>query len=315
MTAVAGMDIGTNSVRLLVLESDGSAGGKERTRRATVTKLGEGVHAAALLAADAMERTLDCLRVYVDEARSFGVSSFRVTATSAARDASNGAEFLAAVEAIVGAAPELLSGAQEAALSFDGAMSAFESRTNGLDRPELDVLIDIGGGSTEFAVGRPGEAPLGAISLDMGCVRFTELFMKSDPPRAEELSDLMSVAQAHLDDVDRELPMVREATRMVGVAGTITAVAAIELGRYDRDAIHRMWLPRAAAEDVFRTVAQERAVDRAFNPGLHPDRVNTIVAGSAILVAILRRFDLDGLYVAETDLLDAITRSLLIAAP
>ncbi len=307
MSAVAGIDIGTNSVRLLVLDPQGG----ELARRATVTRLGQQVNATGRLHVDATTRTLDCLRTYKAEADALLAKRFRVTATSAARDASNGTAFLDQVAEIVGVQPDLLSGAEEGELSFAGAMSSFEPRVNGLDRPELDMMIDIGGGSTEFAVGRPGEPMLGVYSLDMGCVRFTELFMTTDPPIAEDLSNLISVAQAHLEDLERELPIVSDATRLIGVAGTITTVAAIELGRYDRDAIHRMWLSRAAAEDVFRTVAQERAIDRAHNPGLHPDRVGTIVAGAAIVVAILRHFDADGLFVSETDLLDALTRSLL----
>ena len=104
--------------------------------------------------------------------------------------------------------------------------------------------------------------------------------------------------------------MVSDATRLIGVAGTVTAVAAVELGRYDPDAIHGMWLTRAAAEDVFRTLATERALDRAFNPGLHPDRVATIVAGAAILVTVLRHLDLDGMLVSERDILDGIIAGL-----
>lgn len=308
MTPVAGIDIGTNSVRLLVLAADGS----ELVRRATVTKLGEGLSTTGELSQGAIDRNLDCIRAYHKEAVAHGASRFRVTGTSASRDARNGATFLALVEDIVGTPPEVLSGSVEGELSFRGAMASFEPRVNGLDRPELDMLIDIGGGSTEFVVGRPGEAPLGSLSLDMGCVRFTEMFLPTDPCTPEDLSNLISIVHAHLDDVERELPQSVEATRLIGVAGTITTVAAVELGRYDRDAIHRMWLSRSAVEDVFRTVARETPADRAFNPGLHPDRVSTIVAGTAILATVLRHFDLNGLFVSETDLLDAMTQSLLV---
>jgi exopolyphosphatase / guanosine-5'-triphosphate,3'-diphosphate pyrophosphatase len=323
----AGIDIGTNSVRLLII--DGS--GETVLRRSTVTRLGDRVNATGLLNQDAMDRTIAAIQEASASILAAGIAAssrtVRITATSAARDAANGQVFLDAVEAVVGVRPEVLSGADEGALAWAGAMTGFDPQ-HGLDpsdshvrhsieprftvakNPEWDVLIDIGGGSTEFVVGQAGSPPLGVWSLQAGCVRMTEQFLLSDPPLPEELSGLISVMRAHLDDVERELPLVSEATRFVGVAGSITTVAAIELGRYSRDEIHRMWLSRAAAEDVFRTVAQEPAVDRAFNPGLHPDRVSTIVAGAGILVAILRHFDLDGIWVSETDLLDALPRTL-----
>ncbi len=314
MNAVAGIDIGTNSVRLLILDGLG----QELDRKATVTGLGRGMTGSGSLSNEAIARTLECLRAYKTELFDHRVSRCRIVATSASRDASNGSLFLAQVNELMGFEPELLSGTDEGAFSFAGAMSSFEPRVNGMGQSELDLVVDIGGGSTEFIVGRPGEAQLPdrqlasqSVSLDMGCVRFTDMYLSTDPPSPEDLSGLISVAHAYLDDLDRELPAARDATRLVGVAGTIVSVAAIELGRYDRSAIHQMWLSRAAAEDVFRTVALEAPRDRAFNPGLHPDRVGTIVAGAAILVTILRHFDIGGLFVSETDLLDAITRSLL----
>ena len=258
----------------------------------------------------AIERNIDCVRAYKEELDRLGITRVRMTATSAARDASNGTEFFDAVEAVLGQRPELLSGQDEGRLSFAGATAGLTARRNGYGETELDLLVDLGGGSTEFVVGTPGDEPQGVMSLDVGCVRFTELFLQADPPTPTELSQAISVVHAHLDDLQRELPLVDRATRMIGVAGSITTVAAIELGRYDRDAIHGMWLSKDAAEDVFRTVATERAVDRAFNPGLHPDRVGTIVAGAAILVTILRHFELDGLLVSETDILDGLIASL-----
>jgi exopolyphosphatase / guanosine-5'-triphosphate,3'-diphosphate pyrophosphatase len=305
----AGIDIGTNSVRLLLLD----ARGETLHRRSTVTKLGEGVNASGLLSDAAMNRTVDAIKQAALDMQSFNCavnpSTLRITATSAARDATNGERFFAAVNEAIGMRPEVLSGADEGALAWAGAMRSFEPRFTTAKSPELDVLIDIGGGSTEFVVGQAGSPPLGVHSLQAGCVRMTEQFLHSDPPSAVELSGLITVMHAHLDDVERELPLVNEATRFVGVAGSIITVAAVELGYYDRDSIHGMWLSRAAAEDVFRTLAQESASDRAFNPGLPQARVGTIVAGAGILVTILRHFDLDGLWVSETDLLDALAAS------
>jgi exopolyphosphatase / guanosine-5'-triphosphate,3'-diphosphate pyrophosphatase len=304
----AGIDIGTNSVRLLVLGNDGSS----VVRTATVTKLGEGVDRTGQLSDAAIGRTTAAIRAAVEAMSQVGMqlgSPLRITATSAARDATNGAAFLDEVAMIAGVRPEVLSGAAEGALAWSGAMRSFEPRFTVAKTPELDVLIDIGGGSTEFVVGHAGADPIGVHSLQAGCVRFTEQFLQSDPPTAEELSGLISVMHAHLDDVERELPLVTDATRFVGVAGSIVTVAAVELGFYDRSAVHGMWLSREAAEDVFRTLAQEPAEDRAFNPGLPANRVGTIVAGAAMLVTILRHFDQPGLWVSETDLLDALAES------
>jgi exopolyphosphatase / guanosine-5'-triphosphate,3'-diphosphate pyrophosphatase len=309
----AGIDIGTNSVRLLVL----SETHQSLVRTATVTKLGEGVDRSGVLSDAGMERTLAAIRAAADEMRAYGLEptpgSLRITATSAARDARNGPALLDAVQLAVGVRPEVLSGAEEGSLAWSGAMRSFQPRFSVAKSAELDVLVDIGGGSTEFVVGQAGANPLGVHSLQAGCVRMTEQFLQSDPPQPEELSGLISVMHAHLDDVERELPAVTEATRFVGVAGSIVTVAAVELGYYDRTAIHGMWLSRAAAEEVFRTLAQESKRDRAFNPGLPAARVGTIVAGAAILVTILRHFEQDGLWVSETDLLDALAESAGLA--
>jgi exopolyphosphatase / guanosine-5'-triphosphate,3'-diphosphate pyrophosphatase len=306
----AGIDIGTNSVRLLVLDDDGSS----LVRTATVTKLGKGL-VNGLLHSESMQRTTDAVAEAVRVAQRHGLiisaQNTRITATSAARDSRNGAEFLDAVEAAAGVRPEVLTGEAEGSLAWAGAMQSFEPRFSVVNNPQLDALIDIGGGSTEFVVGYAGQEPLGVLSIDVGCVRMTEQFLPKDPPTPEDLSGLISVVHAFLDDVQRELPLVNDATRFVGVAGSIINVAAVELGRYSRDEIHRMWLTRSAAEDVFRTLATETPSDRAFNPGLHPDRVGTVVAGAAILVTIMRHFDLEGIWVSETDLLDALAASAL----
>jgi exopolyphosphatase/guanosine-5'-triphosphate,3'-diphosphate pyrophosphatase len=300
-SAVAAVDCGTNSTRLLVSDDDGAT--LERLMR--ITRLGQGVDANGALADEAVERTLAVLRAYREVMDRHGVERVRITATSAARDADNRDDFLGRAEEIVGARPELLSGDAEARLSFLGATAELDPA----DGPFL--VVDIGGGSTEFAVGTT--EPAGVISVDMGCVRLTEKYLHHDPPAPEELSQAISVVRDYLDDVAREVPSSREARQLVGLAGTITTVAAVEMGlpEYDRERVHHFRLTRDAAEDVFRTLATETRAQRLHNPGLEEARADVIVGGTAILVAIMRTFEHDECLVSEADILDGLVRSLL----
>jgi len=269
----------------------------------TITRLGHQVDRTGRLDAAAIERVTACLREYRSVMDRAGVSAFRITATSAARDASNSDEFFAAAEAAVGQRPELLSGDEEGRLSFLGA-------TAEVDAAEGPFLVfDIGGGSTEFAFGT--NEFVGALSTDMGSVRFTEKYLEHDPPLPEELHACIAVAGDHLDDVDRDLAVVRTAKTAIGLAGTVSTAAAVELGlaAYDREALHHFRLTRAAAEDVFRTLATEAAADRAHNPGLESGRVDIIVGGMCILVKVMRHFDLDEILVSESDILDGLIQS------
>jgi exopolyphosphatase / guanosine-5'-triphosphate,3'-diphosphate pyrophosphatase len=301
MTYLAGIDCGTNSTRLLVADAEGKA----LDRRMRITRLGQAVDATGTLAPEAVERTLDTLREYRDALDVHGVSAVRMTATSAARDAANRDDLFAPATAIVGTPPELLSGDEEARLSFLGAVSELDAASGPF------LVVDIGGGSTEFAVGTT--EPEGVISVDIGCVRITEKFLRSDPPSAVELSQALSVVRDYLDDVAREIPAAREARQLVGLAGTVTTVAAVEQGlaAYDRDRIHHFVLTRDAAEDVFRTLATERRADRIHNPGLEPGRADVIVGGAAILVAVMRYFEHPTCLVSESDILDGLVLSLL----
>jgi exopolyphosphatase/guanosine-5'-triphosphate,3'-diphosphate pyrophosphatase len=297
---VAAIDCGTNSTRLLVTDGQGRI--LERLMR--ITRLGQGVDAARTLAPEAIERTVAVLREYRTVMDSLGVERVRMTATSAARDALNRAEFFDAAELVVGVRPELLSGLEEGRLSFAGATAELSPD----DGPYL--VVDIGGGSTEFAVG--SSEVEGAVSVDIGCVRITEKFLASDPPAPEELSQAISVVHDYLDDVAREVPAVKGARRLVGLAGTVTTMAAVEIGlaAYDRDAIHHFVLTRAAAEDVFRTLATESRADRAHNPGLEEARADVIVGGAVVLVAIMRHFDFAECLVSEADILDGLAATL-----
>ena len=306
MNPVAAIDIGTNSVRLLVAEVDARDRGAPLTtldRRMRITRLGQGVHASRRLAPDAIDRTLTVLREYRAAFDALGVERVRATATSAARDAENRDEFFGPATEALGVTPELLSGEDEARLSFSGA-------THGLRAPTPYLVVDIGGGSTELVYG--SSAPEALRSLDVGCVRVTEQWLISDPPEPEELSNAIVTVRDELADLARELPQLREAATVIGLAGTVTTVAAIEQGlaEYDRDRIHHFRLTHDAAEDVFRTLAIESIEERRHNPGLEPERADVIVGGAVVLVAIFRTFGFEEILVSESDILDGLARSI-----
>ena len=300
---LAAIDCGTNSTRLLIARGSG-ADKVPLVRINTITRLGQGVDRTGRLDPDAVDRTVAVLRGYRGLLEDHGVERVRMTATSAARDAANRDDFFEAAEAAVGTRPELLSGEEEAALSFRGATAELDPA----DGPFL--VVDIGGGSTEFIVGTDDVDR--AMSVDIGCVRLTEQYMESDPPAPEELHACISVTDAWLDDVTREIPAVAEAKTFVGLAGTITTMAAVELGlqEWDRDAIHHFRFDRSAVEEVFRTLATESLEDRKHNPGLEAARADVIVAGSCIFVAIMRRLGFEECLVSESDILDGLVASL-----
>jgi exopolyphosphatase/guanosine-5'-triphosphate,3'-diphosphate pyrophosphatase len=299
---LAAVDCGTNSTRLLV--SDG-----QRTieRLMRITRLGQDVDRTRKLAPEAIARTLDVLREYRTVMDRLGVDRVRMTATSAARDAANRDDFFGPAEEIIGAAPELLSGDEEARLAFLGATSELDPA----DGPFL--VVDIGGGSTEFAVGTT--EPLGVASVDIGCVRITEKYLPSDPPAPEELANAIGVVRDTLDDVRRQVPAIDDAARLVGLAGTVTTMAAVEIGLadYDRERIHHFVLTHEAAEDVFRTLATESRARRVHNPGLEEARADVIVGGAIVLVTIMRHFGYEECLVSEADILDGLVLSQLQA--
>jgi len=309
VTRLAAVDIGTNSVRLLVADVEGR--GREASltpveRLMRITRLGQGVDASRALASEAIDRTLSVLREYRGVIEAHGAERVRATATSAARDATNRDDFFGPATEALGVTPELLSGEEEARLSFLGA-------TAGLDAPAPYLVVDIGGGSTEFVVGT--SEPERLRSVNIGCVRITEQFLHSDPPAPEELSAAVSIVRDEVAEVQRAIPETRGAKTLIGLAGTVTTVAAIELGlpEYDADAIHHFRLSRAAAEDVFRTLALETAAQRRHNPGLEAERVDVIVGGALVLVTILRVLGFDEVLVSEADILDGLVRSLALS--
>lgn len=295
------IDCGSHSTRLLIMRGDDVL-----ERKVELTKLAEGMGPSGVLQPAALERTCAALTAYRTLLDRHGVEPdrVRVAATAAVRDASNGLGFLERAGGIVGSPAEVLSGAAEGELTFVGATRELDPS----DGPFL--VIDIGGGSTEFSYGHHEFDA--AVSLDIGSVRLTEMYLHTDPPAPEELSNCVTYTGAWLDDVDRNLPQAHGARTVVGVAGTISTAVAVEIGidEYDREQMHHFVLTREAAEDVFRTLATENRHDRAFNPGLPAGRIDTIVGGMAILVRIMRHFDLDELLVSESDILDGLARSV-----
>jgi exopolyphosphatase/guanosine-5'-triphosphate,3'-diphosphate pyrophosphatase len=299
-TPVAVIDCGTNSTRLLI-----RAGSVTLERRQVTTRLGRATDRTGRLDSDGVARTLEVLAEYRDVVEAHGARRVRAVATQAVREATDGHEFVARATEVLGTPLEVLSGEEEGRLAFVGATSEADEA----DGPFL--VLDIGGGSTELSVGTT--TCEGSMSIPLGSVRITEQQLASDPPAPEELSNAFALVDAYLDDVLREMPAARDAGTLLGTGGTITTVAAVEIGLavYDRDVIHRFVLTRAAAEDVFRTLATERLADRVHNPGLPSDRADIIVGGCCVLLAIMRRLDIKECVVCETDLLDGIADELI----
>ena len=295
MSALAVIDIGTNSTNLLV-----SDGGVDLARTIKVTRLGEGLHSTGHLSDVAMQRTLDTVEAHVAAARSLGAGDIIVTGTAACRRASNTTEFAAALHARTGQNLRVLSGDEEARLAFSGAL-------RGLPRIAGNTLvIDIGGGSTELTVGL--DEPLRSVSIPVGAVTATESDLTTDPPRPEDLTNVIGAVQDDLEEVGRDIPEILAAQRAVGIAGTIVTVAAVEIGlaTFDDARLHGFVLTRDAAEDVFRTLATEPLRERVANPGLPADRADVIVAGCCILVGAMRRLRLEELTVSTRSLMDGV---------
>ena len=299
---VAAVDCGTNSVRLLVADVAG-ARKDDVHREMRVVRLGEGVDRTGALSPEAVARTRVALVDYAATCRELGVERVRMVATSATRDARNRDDFTAMVREVLGVAPEVVSGDEEAALSFDGA-------TRGLDGEQGPFLVmDIGGGSTELVLGTT--APQAALSVDVGCVRLTERHLLDDPPTDAQLAAAVADVDAAVALVRAAVPVERARTA-VGLAGSVTTVAAVALGldAYDADRIH---LSRIGAADVAavtsRLLAMTRA-QRAALPVMHPGRVDVIGAGALVLATLVDRLGLADVVVSEADILDGIAWSI-----
>lgn len=296
MTTIAAIDVGTNSTNLLVIDEYGA----ERTRVITSTRLGEGMQSSGELSLDAMTRTVDVIASYVDTARSLGATTIQIVGTAACRRARNTATFIELLRDRTQLTLDVLSESDEAALTFSGALIGLPN----IDTPTL--VIDIGGGSTEYTVGTQSIDVF--VSIPFGAVTSTDSHIFSDPPRPEDLTNLIGAVADEIEDITRDHPIVSTPMRTVGVAGTIVTIAAVELGLHEFDdaALHAMTLSRDAVEDVFRTMATEPLSLRVQNPGLGPDRADIIVAGCCILVATMRRLHLAEITVSTRGLLDGV---------
>jgi exopolyphosphatase/guanosine-5'-triphosphate,3'-diphosphate pyrophosphatase len=302
---VAAVDLGTNSIRLLVASGREDGELEEFARDMVITRIGQGVDRTGVIDPEALERTVDVLARYCRRARALHAERIRVSATSAVREASNRADLKRAVRALAGSELEVISGEKEAELSFLGS-------TRGLEAPPPFVVLDIGGGSTEFALGTG--LPEAAISVPIGSVRLTERFVRHDPPAPEELEEARELIAAALNEVDGVV-RVRRAATLVAVAGTATTIQAIRLGltRYQPEATHRTPLTVAEAERILGDLACMTNDERAAIPVMPPGRGDVIVCGALILVEVLRRFGFERAIVSETDILDGLVFDMLPA--
>ncbi|MEU1625714.1 Ppx/GppA phosphatase family protein [Streptomyces sp. NPDC020096] len=348
MTRVAAIDCGTNSIRLLVAEADRQTGViKDLDRRMKIVRLGQGVDRTGRLAPEALERTFAACREYAEVIRELGAEQVRFVATSASRDAENRDEFVRGVVDILGVEPEVISGDEEAEFSFVGATRELAGRDpGGAERPSNEggggrgagefakpyLVVDIGGGSTEFVVGSEHARPsptatpnggpsgrscdLAARSVDIGCVRMTERHLVrdgqvSDPPTPEQITAIRADIDAALDLVAQTVPL-DQARTLVGLAGSVTTVAAIALGleEYDSSVIHHSRIGIDQVREITDRLLSSTHAERAAIPVLHPGRVDVIGAGALVLLVIMERLGFAEVVVSEHDILDGIAWSV-----
>ncbi len=335
---VAAIDCGTNSLRLLIADIDPDRHTlTDVERRMEIVRLGQGVDATGRLAPDALERTFRVLTEYAAEIAAAGARRVRMVATSAIRDATNADEFSGGVIGILGTAPEVITGNEEARLSFAGATAELAAERPGPDGPAAEgvaaagpgtepraghqpvppfLVVDIGGGSTEFVLGGDTSSTelaggLAAISVDIGCVRLTERHLHSDPPTSAEV-------QEAIDDIDRALANVaatvpvRAARTLVGLAGSVTTITAIalDLPEYDSSRTHHAWISADSVHAVTEQLLSKTHEQRAAIGSLHPGRVDVIGAGALVLDRVMRRFGFPEYVTSEHDILDGIAWSI-----
>jgi len=317
---VAAIDCGTNSLRLLIADADPARHElTDLNRRMEIVRLGQGVDATGRLAPEALDRTMRMLAEYARDIKAAGAVAVRMVATSATRDAANAADFTSGVEVTLGVLPEVISGQEEAALSFVGATAELSAEPTPGAGPRPDppfLVVDIGGGSTEFVLGKPGASPergndLAAISVDVGCVRLTERHLHTDPPTAPEIAAAGSDIDRALDDVSAALA-VEEARTLVGLAGSVTSVTAIALGleAYDPSRTHHARIPASTVHAVTAQLLDETRQQRAAIGSLHPGRVDVIAAGALVLDRVMQRFGFAEVVASEHDILDGIAWSI-----
>jgi exopolyphosphatase/guanosine-5'-triphosphate,3'-diphosphate pyrophosphatase len=301
---VAAIDCGTNAIRLLVADVDLEAGSLvDVDRRMEIVRLGEGVDATGRLSDGALARTFAACETYADLIASYGATRVRFVATSASRDASNRADFVVGVLARIGVEPEVITGDEEAALSFAGATRGLV----GAEQPYL--VVDIGGGSTEFVLGT--SEPVAARSVDVGCVRMTERHVRHDPPAVDEVEGIVRDVDDAISVAAEAVPL-GEARTLVGLAGSVTTAAgiALDLPEYDSDRIHGSRISAAEVDAVSDRLLGLGHDERAAIGVMHPGRVDVINAGVLVLRRILHRTGLPEVLVSEHDILDGIAWAL-----
>lgn len=314
MNRVAAIDCGTNSIRLLIADIDADGGARRLTdvvREMRVVRLGQGVDATGELAPDALDRTFAAAADYAALIREHGAGKVRFVATSATRDASNRQVFVDGIRELLGVEPEVITGDEEAALSFAGASSVLPSRGD-----ELVLVVDLGGGSTEFVMGN-AEGVLAARSVDVGCVRMTERHLRSDPPTAAQIQAAEADVDAAINEAAQTVPLDRTAV-VVGVAGSVTTITAhaLRLPAYSAAAIHGTELGLDAGREACTDLLGMSRGDRAALPYMHPGRVDVIGAGGLVWRRVLERVaEATGGRIAtavtsEHDILDGIALSI-----
>ncbi len=334
---LAAYDVGTNSTRLLVGDVDDGRIVAEVERAMVITRLGRGVDRTRRFDAEALRRTLAVIEGYAATCRRLGVEAARLVTTSATRDATNREEFLAGARRLVGVEPEVLTGAEEAAAAYLGATADLAARadlggtadpgatvdlgapadpgaTAGLDGGGRTLVVDIGGGSTEFILG--ARVPEGAVSVDIGCVRLTERHLHTDPPTRGEIAALRDDVARHLAEVTAVLDP-SSATLVIGVAGTVTTVAAITLGldAYDPRRIHRAVVGAADIRATAGRLSAMTVAERAALPVMAAGRQDVIAAGALVLDVICSTFGFGEVMASETDILDGVLLGLAARHP
>ena len=298
---VAAIDCGTNSIRLLIADvADGRL--TDVSRRMEIVRLGEGVDRTGRLSEAALDRTRKALLGYAAEIAELGVTDVRMCATSASRDARNAQDFRDMVRGVLGVDPEVITGTEEARLSFTGAVA-------GLTAEPPYLIVDIGGGSTEFVTGTAGVDH--AISMDIGCVRMTERHLPGDPPTAEQIAAAERDITAAVDTALVAVPG-REAGTLVGLAGTVTTVVALAQGleTYDATRIHHAEVSLAAVTEVTADLLRMTVEQRLSLPVMHPGRADVIGGGALILRIVMERSGHSSVVASEHDILDGIAFSL-----
>ncbi|MDP8928560.1 MAG: exopolyphosphatase [Actinomycetota bacterium] len=288
-------------MRLLVVEADGSP----IVRELAITRLGQGVDETGHLDDDALSRTLDTIARYRKQWEELGAEDVRIAATSAVRDAADRNRFVSRVREVAGRDPEILSGQEEARTTFRGA-------TANIDVPRPTAVLDVGGGSTEIIVGNAAGRYVASVSLQLGCVRLTERLLTSDPPTTADLDAARAEVAAQLDrgamTLSEQGAQPARCAAMVGVAGTVTTLAALhlDLDRYDDERAHGTRLPRTALQSLTRHLASLPVGERKEFRPMQPGREDVIVGGALIVEGVLDRFGFSGLVVSEADSLEGL---------